>query len=514
LFKVLIVDDEVLIREGLKNVITWEEHGFYICGEAVNGRDGLEKVFALNPDLIIADIRMPVIGGMEMIGYLRESGNNCRVILLTGYSEFEYAKKAIDLQVDQYLLKPFDDMDLIDALNIVRNKLVSSEKENIYTEVMDLALDKVLEKIVLGELNEIHLETYNRLYSLALPWKSYQIILIEFEDTLSRDFNNKSRILYNVKRFVSENSYGFSFDIEGYICILIKDTVFSKANILPIQVLRSLIKKSCDVDVVIYIGKVVEHINKIETSFESARHLSNKEFSVGEERIILYESCKGSREVNEKDTDVLINKISGKLYIAVDSAQVNYVDRALEEFKLMIGVSNLRQQNIKNIYLKLYTAIVSELRRSYEDILKNIASERDTISDILRANHLQEIEEALKSFLHKACECVEGKKSDTIMKRILDYICNNYNKEIKLATLSEVFGYNSIYLGKLFKKYTGQSFNSYLDKLRIENSKRLLKEGNKVYDVAEQVGYCHKDYFYSKFKKYVGMSPIEYKKSL
>ncbi len=128
MFKVLLIDDEPIIREGLETIIDWSQHGFEICGEAANGRDGLEKVRHMQPDLLIVDIKMPVIDGLKLLEELRKEGNQVQALILTGYSEFAYAQKAVNLGAIGYILKPIDEDDLSTNVKKAYNEIVKGKK--------------------------------------------------------------------------------------------------------------------------------------------------------------------------------------------------------------------------------------------------------------------------------------------------------------------------------------------------------------------------------------------------
>lgn len=509
MLKVLIVDDEKVIRDGIKKVIEWENYGFEICGEAVNGRDGLDKVALLNPDLILVDIKMPGINGLEMIRVLRERGNECRVILLTGYTDFKYAKYAIELRVDEYLIKPIDEEELEKELVKVKNIIDGLKKNSQYVEAAELSAENVIGKLILEDVSSDQLYKYNNIYSLALPWKSYQVILLSVDTVTGSEKKVRRQIKELVKEFISYNNYGYTGDVEGHIGILIKNTIFNKKNTLPLGLLNSKLKRIMGIDTMIYIGRPVAHFNDLIISYKNALELLDKRFIYVSENIICYD-----RVTLDTDTSIDMDVMVDKLYTAVSLCKTENINDILDEFKRYIIKKENSEIEIKTNYINLITELINKLAASSEEMVKSITSGRNIIEDIFSKSNLQDLNDYIKHILNGMCKEIETKDYDIIMKRIVNYIEENHHKNLKLSLISEVSGYNSIYLGKKFKQYTGMSFNVYLDYLRISKAKRLLKAGSKVYDVAEAIGYCDKNYFYSKFKKYVGISPNEYKNSI
>ena len=152
MFKVLIIDDEPLIREGLKTIVDWGRHGFTICGEAANGREGLRKVRSLQPDLLVLDIKMPAVDGLEMLATLRKEGHNVQALILTGYSEFAYAQQAINLGVLGYILKPIEEEELEAQLKKAYAVIAKLKAENPDVSTLSLVTEKIMAELCWGTL--------------------------------------------------------------------------------------------------------------------------------------------------------------------------------------------------------------------------------------------------------------------------------------------------------------------------------------------------------------------------
>ncbi len=508
MFRVLIVDDEVVIRNGLKHIIAWEDYGFEVCGEGINGQDGLEKVEQLRPDLVIADLRMPGLNGLEMIEQIRKKDFKVRIIILTGYEEFEYAKRAINYAVDAYLLKPIEE-ELIENLAIINTKLHNDKQDGYYTETITMALGKILRGILFQNINEQKINMYNEIYSLNLPWESYQILLIGKD---SNDFEASKVEIYKIVEEILDNKCErYLLDINNYIGLIIKDYYFTKTNKLILEQLCLDIKSECDIEIIIAVGQPVKELIDLKKAYQEVVNLFTKQFIYSSENVLYFNEheCNENKQIEDIDIEYIVNK----LYMAIDVYEKTYINDLLDRLKTRLITHEMDESTIKVIYVNIYTLIYTKLMNKYSDIIKPITNKVNIISQIYKKETLQALDEYMKDLIYKICEGISVNNPDSLLKRIVYYIDNNYKYDITLSKLADIFGYNSTYLGKRFKKYTGLKFNKYLNNVRIIHAKRLLKEGYKVQDVAKKVGYCDKDYFYLKFKKHEGISPSEYKSS-
>lgn len=510
--KVLIADDELVIRKGLKNVIDWNRYGFTICGEAANGREALEKAFSLQPDLIIADIKMPGMDGLEMLEEVKLRQPRCRFIILTGYSEFEYARTAIDLGVDGYLLKPVEESELIEKLDMLRTKIMNDRKADIVREAADLAADRAIQSLIFDAAGVRQLEDYNELYSLDLPWSSYQIILVSFNG--SPEEKNRQAVEMTLRKFASGKRHCSVFMIKDFIGMLLGDTSYSGGSILPLRALQREIHEIHGEEVFISIGKPVEAIEHLSQAYGSALQLLGKKFTCSSDKIIAFDLQPLYAYGTETDAVPNLPEAVEKLFTAVDMGNEQYVNDLLEDFKERMVHSGLPEKEIKTGYVNLYTGLINLLVKNNKDIVDSVMQNRNIPGEILDKHDLQRLHGFFKYLVCSLCGGIRAGRPDSMMKTVLNYINNNYTRKITLASISETFSYNSTYFGRLFRRNTGLSFNEYIDKVRIENAKRLLVEGRKVNDIAREVGYSSHDYFYSKFKKLVGIAPTDYRKSV
>lgn len=512
MLKVLLIDDEPIIREGLKSIIDWNAYGFDICGEASNGMEGLEKICLLKPDLAIVDIKMPVMDGFLMITELRKSKISCEYIVLSAYSDFKYAQAAIELSIGSYILKPIEQEELIEKIVKVRESVISKrEAKQVLDMSVSLSRSKILQSLVLGQFLVPDVEKQFDLYNLDFPWKTYQVGLIEIDKKDYEATELRQKIYNEVGNFIASHGQGYVFSINQYIGILFRN-LSSGAFPRILTDLHERILQISHMDVVLSLGHPENSLETVKLSYQAACRLIEKKFIYGYKRIITHHQIP-KKESSKKASMILwnIDTVTASLYSSVDVENSEAINDKLEEIRDFFTRSESNEAFIKIQYSNIYTAIISRLINNNESLRSMIGIRQEILSEICAKSSLQELHGYMKFVLISVTEELSKIRPSDPVKKILDYIERHYSEDLKLENLAVLFHYNSAYLGKLIRTKTGVQFSSYLDKVRIQKAKELLKEGLKVYEVAQKTGYRYIDYFYKKFKKYVGISPTDYK---
>lgn len=508
MLKVILIDDEPIIREGLKTIINWNAHGYAICGEAANGVEGLEKICGLLPDLAIVDIKMPGMDGLKMINELRGRGIPCEYIILSAYSEFKYAQSAIDLGIGSYILKPIEQTELIEKIEKIRDTVLERKQTKQYMDMsLSLSRNKILSNLALGQPFSGGSGSPYDLYGLDFPWKNYQVGLIEMGKKAYEATELRLNLENEIEGFVSSYELGYMFTVDKYVGILFRNTAYPRI----LTDLHDRINKISNLDVTISLGTLVNSPEAIKQSYYAARRLMEKKFIYGYKKIITgKESSKSGKSMQdglEWDIDTVIDE----LFNAIDIESIDRINDILEDIKDYFTLNESEESIIKIDYSNIYTAVAGRISGGNDAVKSIIGDTQEVLSEICRITSLQELHGYMKFvFLSVTEELSKVRPCDPI-KKILNYIDRNYCQDLKLESLAGIFHYNSAYLGKLIRAKTGVQFSTYLDNVRIEKAKQLLKEDLKVYEVARKTGYRYIDYFYKKFKKYVGVSPTDYK---
>ncbi|WP_195262891.1 response regulator [Clostridium sp. 1001275B_160808_H3] len=501
MLKVLIADDEPYVRKELKNIINWNECGFTICGEGTDGYDTYEKICDLKPDLILMDIKMYGKSGLDIIRDVKKKGFLGKFIIVSEYSEFNYVKNAMRYGAKSYLLKPIDKDELLEVVNEVRKEIFY--KININTNIgrkLELIKEYALVRLCLNNYLEEAREILNSINN-----KSLYVALISND---KNKFDNDDII--DLKESVEENLSGNNtnvFRVKNRVAIIFYDksieSIYSLLKKMKIQ-----IEKEMKENLFITIGEEVSNINKINHSYESAKELMNKKYLYLNQGIIYKDKIK-----NTINTSITEEQIINNLYSYIEIGEVEEIKKSFLLLEKIILEKNYKEEQIKALLTTYYIQLKDNIISNYNVKEPLDMDNKIIIEEIYSKNSLNEVIKFLIDKFLNISKYVASNFKGKGIKRIIKYVDSKYYRDLKLEDLAEIFNYNSSYLGKLFKDTTGKNFNTYLDNVRIEQAKKLLVEDKlKVYEVCEKVGYKNIDYFYYKFKKYVGISPLNYKK--
>ncbi len=514
MYRVLIADDEMIIRMGLKAIVDWNALGFEIAGEASNGADALNFMHEQSPDLVMIDIRMPKLLGLEAIKDAREKGFAGKIIVLSGYSDFTYAQTAINYGVTAYLTKPVDVDDLTNALNKARNEL---DEENRQRESTDLYIQRAREG-VLAEFMAGKLPAQDMNFEeLGLTQDCYQVLLCEKyghdEEDMSYNFSELLKVANPAGRDYEQISVGMlnAILLKGSHAVEKLEELYNRfESELPPE-------KDSPLDTIfISCGGVVAGAEDIPESFDEALDQLNHRFFCDQYQHIVMHDDRLSEDEKKAESfsrESLIAAYTDALVNHLQTFNRNRIAETLKKLQTELYSAPMDVEQEKNLLLDLYLNIKEKLI-----ILFNLQSipftdNSEVARHIQRSYYLYEIILFFSEQFEKIMNAIGYSSRDSIIDDVVHYIQHNYASNITLENIAPLFGYNSSYLGKIFSKKMGMNFNTYLDSIRIEHSKEILLSGKlQVYKIAEMVGYRNVDYFHIKFKKYTGLSPAEFRK--
>jgi two-component system response regulator YesN len=479
---VLICDDEDVVRQGLQMMIPWDELGFTIIGEAANGDEGYDFIAQNRPDIVITDIRMPGRTGLEMLSDLKSSGIITKSIILTGYSDFEYARAAVSIGVKQFILKPVDEDELTDVLRELQSE-IKHEREGIILRSAGekAALDALVRGLFTGTADISEAEEKKEFIG-----ENFIVAIAETED---------ERVLQSNR----EGLYAVTLDVDGTIGLLFTDV--SKIDA------EAVILNLMDDTHFAAMSDPVTSLHMIKEAYNSAKNLFDMRFVFLKCGIMTPSRFK-SYWKNDGDTDEIANDIFA--FVEINSAE--RISEKTEDLRLILSDGKYAPEAIKLICMDTVTDAVRRVRGGVRNPSGLPAS--DDISALAKLPCLYDIINEMTDMLIRISDSNYGNTTRSNIEKVVDYINHNFEKELRLESLAQIFGYNSAYLGKVFTRHTGENFNNYLDRIRITEAKRLLESDKyKVYEVAEMVGFSNINYFHNKFKKMVGISPLAYKKN-
>lgn len=514
-----IADDEKNIRDGLKCILDWEELGFTVCGEAANGEDALSGILQNSLSLVLLDIRMPKLTGIDIIRIAREQGYTGRFIILSGYSDFSYAQAAIRYGVEYYLTKPIDEDELLEAINKIKESLAQEHAESSHIALYrEKAKNVILHELVTGTWKKDGMTGLSSadFQSMELTSDIYQVVIYE-KFSLSPD--DKSYSFAELLQITNNGNHSFDyFEEDNKNVILLKGSfALRRFDEFLSHYEKDSPQKGSPMDsLFIAYGHPVKSLDEICLSYKEASTLIQRRFfCIQGQHTLGYQELPAMTSYSYHISDSKLNEYCDTLinYLQANNRkQVATTLCSLEEYLYNVDSSIA---SVKLFLTDLFLQLKENINKIYNSTRISFPSNSAIIDDIDNCHYLYEIILYISEQTKAVMDTSDNSSRDSILDDILYYIDNNYQNNIKLETIAPLFGYNSAYLGKLFTKAIGENFNSYVDHRRIEHSKKLLTQQNiKVYEVAERVGYKNVDYFHKKFKKYVGISPAEYRKQL
>lgn len=496
MYQVLIADDEPMIREGLCSLIPWHQYGFHVLGTAQNGKEALHMYQRLKPDVMVVDVRMPEMGGLELIHTIRQTDSTTRFIILTGHADFTYAKEALTYRVDGYLLKPLDEEELIPLLKQIQAELLQQH-----------TLNEMLEKDFLKKKDHFLAQTLTRPEDInkdqfheqckqfGLLAKSYRVLLLK----MHQPNESTERELKHIERTVT-SSHVFSSPKVGVILL-------DEARDAEKQLTSYIQEKSGYVA----IGEAVTDPLDLMRSYSNAQELLSYSFLFREATCLTNDHIKENLSAQTKqdfDLDDYVKNLSIMITLGLAASCRDLVQELTDE------LIERRSQpvSIQKTMIHLYSMVVNRLVLHDPKKLTLIESLPFNPSIIYEQSHIYEVADIMTNRFIEIMNLVYAESKTSTVERMIELIEKQFAENLKLEGIAELLNYNAAYLGKVFREQTGEYFNTYLDKSRIKYGKMYLEQGFKVYEVSEKIGYKDVDYFHRKFKKYVGVSPRAYQK--
>lgn len=524
--KILIVDDEMLVRAGLKSIIDWERHGYTIIGEADSGDKALKMVKELKPDIMFLDINMPGTNGIDVLKGLKESRNACKVIVISCHDEFEYVKEAMKLGALEYILKhriiPENILCVLDNVK----RLTEDEKKHKENAVMQVEGHEkepvyrkkdFFERIFKGiQLTEWELNGYINCCQLKIKQRNLSCIVFEVNDlerVMQRYTDNNENLLHiainNIleELLLNESESEFSnFESNKYVVLLSNSSEKSEYNIYKRSVyivnkLRNAFINYLNITTSYGISEKYDGFSNTSSALRQALMSLSQKF--------LYPDYYVFHARDMSFGDELVSKF---LFDAENTLITN-----IEKNDFYNSLSCLRETCDKLINNKKYVNIdqlkkflfrsIAFISNSFLDGEK-LLMESENIKGI---NHYLSILNQAEKIYQKLCSLSVSQKSHLVRKAI-KYIDDNYYKDINLSDISRYLCVSECYLSRLFNKEMNTTISNYINAKRIEKSKELLKNTTlKTYEIAEKVGFKNSVHFNIVFKKFVKCTPTEYR---
>lgn len=517
MIKILIVDDMPVFRDFLRTAIDWESYGFEICAEARNGREALEMAEEMDPDIVLADITMPYLDGIELTEKLNAFNPAISVVLITGNSKFEYAQKAIRLGVKDYIVKPFEKEELIISLLKIHDNIIRSGETNRESD-KSLFLRSLIYSDSLPESKEF-LQSMKET-GLNPEGRSFTIASVEIEDDQSliteESMNWKSPIGLMIREGLEEEVDVFAFDDyeSRLILLLCQNDGTDDESLLREELDRliELVREKTGFYITIGMGERETDCRNIRKSYLKSLNALNARHQFGKNRVIFSEDL--ARDSG--DFGFYSSEMNEKIYTGLSQLNSQYVRRSITEVFERTESSRLSSENSHMVYMGLMSLLLSWIVQKgkntaalYGDDFNPYGELSGSGSDMNKRDFiLRCYDEAISHF-------TEARESRThqIAMKTKELIESRYtDSNLTVEQMARRQGVNQTYLRSMFKEETGMTISEYLLKVRMEKTVELLKEGGiNLTSIAESVGYGSASYLSKCFKKYYGQSPSAFR---
>ncbi|SDN53579.1 two-component system, response regulator YesN [Paenibacillus sp. yr247] len=522
--KAILADDEPNILRNLQAVIPWDELEIDIVGTAKNGIEALELCGLHVPDLIMSDIRMPLMDGITFVQKLREINEECTVLMVTGYQDFEYARSLMRVGVSDYILKPINYEELENCIRKLANeirvmKLSKQEEQQKWGKMKNLAYEKIMQDVLMN-YTEITPNTLLPIDNMDLETLTYLFAMIDVDNYSQKSLHwaEKERKLWNFAvRNVLQDSLTdekLKFTVlqmrEGEWCLLIQwdetdeSMVQTKLSEIAVQ-LQNDVLQSVKLGISVGFFPVAVGLRQLSNAYRKLQRFM--QLNLGkQESVLLYKESKEPADANTSLWFLVEEIVTGL-------KQLNRLktEDALNRLKLLL--EGLPDSSFARAYQMLHFLILHLLRELREMNTLNIQEEEQVWSLLDKSESIQHLIQVMVQLVALGLEGTNKKKnSELLMAAAKEYIRTHYSKDFGIEDIASSLGISSSYFSLLFKQHFGETFVEYVTKHRMELAKSMLLHSDKsITDIGKSVGYIERRYFTKVFQKFTGEIPSEYR---
>lgn len=521
-YKVFLVEDEIVTREGIRDNVDWAAAGFKFCGEASDGEIALPLIEENKPDILVTDIKMPFMDGLQLSRLVRERMPWVKIIFLSGHDEFEYAQAAVKLGATEYLLKPISSGDLLKALKRIQIQLDKERKDREnFAELkkrsegsLDLLREKFLLRLVMGGITSVDAIEQSKQFGLDIIAQSYLVLLLKIglcDNNKPFDYHEYQRVEDTISTWVSNNSKVLQIrkDLEEIVLLLIgsdpKQLQQDGIN-LGKSIKRRVEKKSiCNLS--LGMGTPQQRLGDIHHSFiEAIKSVKDDEAS---SRAVEPNNAVEKIELFHLDRSALEDYLKFGTLQDYDQYYFTYLQSVSEE--------SLQSDLIKN-YLIVDVVLtiakfISDLGGKAEQIIPEVSDIGNLLDNVVDISEMTEVlKKLVTSTIIFRDSNANYERSKLIQKAKLHIDGHFSNPDLKMSQMAEKFNISPGHFSTVFSQEIGETFRDYLTKLRIHRAKELLRSTSlKISQIAFQVGYNDPHYFSTVFKKNTGLPPRQFR---
>ena len=540
MINMLIVDDEYYIREGIKNGINWNEYDINICGVAGSGFEALDMLEEYAPSIVVTDIRMPDMDGLELLDVINEKYSNIKVILISGYRDFQYAQTAINLSAFCYMLKPIDQNELVSKV-LEAKKIIEEQVEKVkhdedikkrLEENISILKDNFLIQLVKGKKTiSAEMQKKAEFLNLNLDGPQYVVCILEpdVRPSMGNEINFYDESLYMAAVMkIAETVIGescmaaYTFNLDNRIGLIISGENISR-DILRAKcdTIINKVNNNVGISLTVGIGNVCDKMENIATSYKEALNAVEYKMVLGKNVVIPVELVQinlKEKAIKNQFLDTLRN-CEDDLIIAIKSDNRDSIIIILKEIidELEDSIKNNIQEKEHLIFLiSFFIMKIMFILDIHFNLL--IDSKENLIYNMQNLQTMDDLEKYIINCFDKILNELREKNkrhNSFLVNKAIEYINKNLYNDITLVKVADYLTTHPNYLSKIFRRETGESFVEYVIKAKMNEAKILLKNGNnKVYEIANMLNYKDVGHFARTFKRIFGVSPSEYRQLL
>lgn len=531
LYRIMLVDDEEEVRKAMIRKMDWEQLGFTVAGDAENGEDALEKLELLEPDVVMTDIRMPYMDGLTLVARIREKYPFIKILIFSGYDDFEYAKQAIKYRVTEYILKPVNGEELAEILKRVRISLDEEIKQRRNISMLQESYEKSLPMLREVFLNDLvsrgadlsgvapKLKEYGVDILDARKWLAAVIYVEQVEQAEEQElYRHQELIPISVRKLVEDHlrTYG-RFTVfnsaEGITLIAAVDESNSETGLITL--LEDTCKESrriLGVSITVGVGYSCDTLQEIRRSYQTAVDALGYRAIVGSGRTIYINDME---PVNRGKLQFGAGE-EAELTAVIKFGTKDQIGETVRELAVRMDDAKVHD-NQYQVYMLTIVNCLIRLMQQYDLKMNGMFDSEDHYADIIK--RICRRESFAEEVIPIACrmnEALNQARDNTTRKVIVEakeYIQENYaDPELSVDVLCRHLHMSPAYFSTVFKKETGQTYVNYLTEVRLQKAEELLEQtDDKTYEIAQKVGYQEQNYFSYVFKKKYGISPTKYR---
>lgn len=530
--KIMIADDEENIRMGIAEGFDWQELGLEVAALASDGKEALELAFIHHPRIILLDINMPRMSGLEFMKLSKDRLPGTVFIILSGYDEFEYAQEAIQLGVSEYLLKPISPRELSEALEkaIERVREYDAQAdfiqglENNIKEFMPLMREKLVSDLLHQRYSPTDIDQRMAYTGIRFPSSKFAVFIIELEQFLSPSGSeeaNRQLSLFAVRNVCDEvlnrNHWGLSvIALDSTLEVLVSFDPASLSDLKEAHLrlasdVKNSIKRYLNLSVSIGIGNVYSGVHQIHYSCKEALSAVQLSAVLGKEKLVdaasmdrsLPENAIGYSYEKELQWGQYLRNGDERVFEVLDDLFASFESDSSDR---TYGLMKITTRQLLLSASKIFSALHLTLDGTgYDDLYDKLHSFQDS----------GRLRQQFRIFVELCLDRINRSKSTSYRKEIEQvqrYIEERFGQDISLQDLSAEVYMNTNYLCTLFKSEVGETIHQYIIRIRMEKAKELLQQSDlKIFEISEKVGYNNTSHFSQAFKKYTGISPVDFK---